>query len=78
MNPPHMILHGVYPTKYPLTPVPLTRYLWVVFGLMPVSVFLAREPAPHSLWAPFVPAKEMLAVTIIVFPKITAPTEDGV
>lgn len=47
-----------------------------MFRLMPGSILLARKPAVGSLRAALVPAEEVFAVPIEVFPEV-APAAEG-
>lgn len=75
MNPPHMILHVVYPAEYPPAVRPLTHNPGVMLRLVPGAVLLAREPARNSLRTALVPTEQMLPVPIEVFPEVAATME---
>lgn len=77
MNPPNMIFHIIHPTETPSTPIPLTDNAGIMLRLVTSTILLAREPALLRLRTALVPAEQMLAVTIKVFPQITAPPEEG-
>ncbi|KAF7174477.1 hypothetical protein CNMCM5623_007360 [Aspergillus felis] len=75
MNPPHMILHVVYPAKHPPTIRPLTHNTGVMLRLVPGTVLLAREPARNSLRTALVPTEQMLPVPVEVLAQVAAAEE---
>lgn len=75
MNPPHMILHVIDPTKHSPAVRPLTYNTGVMLRLVPGAVFLAREPARNSLRTALVPTEQMLPVPVEVLAQITAAVE---
>lgn len=70
-----MILHIIHATKHPLAPLPLTRNLRIMLGLMPRAVLLVREPGLDGLRAAVIATKEVLVVPVEVLAQVAGPGE---
>ena len=75
MNPPHMVLHIVNTTEDLPTALPLTEDTRVMLRLMASTVLLAAKSILRRLGTSLMATEKVLAVTVEVFPQITASME---
>jgi hypothetical protein len=70
-----MIFHVIDTAKYPLTSIPLASDARIVLSLMAIPVLFAGKLSLFGLRATFVPAHQVLAVSIEMLPQVTASPE---
>lgn len=70
-----MIFHVIDTAKYPLTSLTLANDARIVHGLMAIPVLFARKTALFGFRTTIIPAQKLLAVSIEMFPQVTASPE---
>jgi hypothetical protein len=67
--------HIIDPAEETVAPFPFAHDFGVMLCLVACAVFLAREAALSRLQAAFVPAKQRLGVSLVVFAEVASSIE---